>query len=78
MMPKNYDDFVRAMAALKESGESVDRAVLTSDTLDVFLTDGNFNEDVEETHDELGEFEVPIERGDGNYLVAESGEEFDL
>ena len=77
-MRKNYDDFVRVMSSMTEDGHDIDRLVLTAETMETFLTDGDFNEEVEEQHDQLGEFTVPIERGDGDYILSESGEKFEL
>lgn len=77
-MSKNYTDFVEAMTEAHKQGLSVERVVVSEDSLDTFLTDDNFTEETEEKHDKLGEFEVPIETGDGNYVLCESGERVPL
>lgn len=77
-MTKNYTDFVDAMYEAQSNGLSVDKLILTQDSLDTFMTSGDFTVATEETHDRLGEFSVNIEQGDGNYVLAENGERVSL
>lgn len=77
-MAKNYTDFVEAMTEARRDGSSIERLVLTDESMSVFISDGNFTESVEEKHDDLGEFSVSIERGDGNYVLTERGERIPL
>lgn len=77
-MPKNYTDFVDTMADVRRHGFTVDTLVLTTASVENFFTDGKFTEDIEEKQEDLGEFEVPITEGDGNYILTESGETFAL
>jgi len=77
-MTKNFNDFVRLMAEIAESDYTVDRLVLTNESLDTFLTDEKMTESLAETNDELGEYGVPVESGDRNAIITESGESFNL
>lgn len=77
-MRKNYIDFVEAMAAAVDKGYTVDRLVLTSDSMETFLTDEKLTDKTEEMHDDLGEFSVSIETGEENVIVTENGTRFAL
>lgn len=77
-MPKNYTDFVNAMSKARSEGYSVRKLVLTEESIQTFMTDGKFTEAAETKHDKLGDFEVSVERGDGNYVLTESGVRFIL
>jgi hypothetical protein len=68
-MPKTYEDMIRAMTVLSNDGKDVNRVVLTDESISTFLTDGKFHEGVAEKHDQLGEFSIPIEEGDGMFEV---------
>lgn len=78
MMGKNYSDIVRTMASMKAKGYEVDRVVLTNETIETFLTDAQLTEEAEKSQNDLGEFAVNVETGDGNYILSESGKEVDL
>lgn len=77
-MTSNYIDFVEAMSEANARGLTVETLVLSKESMQEFMTDGNFTEDVEEKHDDLGEFEVPVETGDTDALVTTSGERITL
>lgn len=70
-MTVTYADIVHGMANARSDGHSVDTLVLTQDSMDTFLTDGEFTESDEEVHDNLGEFELRVTVGDDNYLITE-------
>lgn len=74
----NYTDFINAMHEARENGETVARLVLSEDSIDTWLTDGNFTDAAENKHDALGEFAVNVEQGDGDYILTESGNQFPL
>lgn len=72
-MSKNYVDFLDAMHAAHRDGHTVDKLVLSSSSMNTFFTDDNFTSTSEQKQNQLGEFEVPITEGDGDYLLTESG-----
>jgi hypothetical protein len=80
MMPKSYTDIVNAMVEARQQGKSVDKVVITDESMDGFLADDNFTKATEQRQKEsIGvEWELPIETGDGNYLLTESGTRIDL
>lgn len=68
------------MVESREDGRDPERVELTSETIDSFLTDGNFSrEDEMRQKETIGTlWEIQIESGDRDVLVTEDGYEFEL
>ncbi len=79
-MTATYTDIIDAMVEAQEQGLSIDCAVLTTESMDSFLTDDNFTQETEQRQkDTIGEeWELEIESGDGNFLRLENGSEIQL
>lgn len=77
-MGKTYSDVVKAMAEAHVDGYTVSEVVLTKDTIDTFLESDDFTDADEERQDTLGEFEVPLSSGDGNYVLTENGKRYEV
>lgn len=79
-MTATYTDIVDAMIEAREEGFSIDCAVLTSESMDSFLTNDKFTEEAEQRQkDTIGEgWKLPVESGDGNYLKLENGSRIQL
>lgn len=77
-MTATYTDLIDVMSDARASGLSIDRVVLTDESMSTFMTDGEFTDETEEKHEDLGEFALSIESGNGDYIVTESGEHVSL
>jgi len=79
-MTKTYGDIVDAMIEAAEDGLSADKVVITDGTMKSFLRDSDFSEeDHKEQKDKIGtNWRLPVETGDGNYLLTEDGTRIDL
>jgi hypothetical protein len=79
-MPATYTDIVEAMIEAEKDGLDVDRVVLTEESMDTFLADDNFTKATEERQEDTigSEWSLPIESGDGDYVVTETGEQITL
>jgi len=79
-MTATYTDIVDAMIEAREQGLSIDCAVLTTESMDSFLTNDQFTKETEERQkDSIGqEWELQVESGDGNYLRLENGSRIQL
>jgi len=79
-MTATYSDIIDAMVEAQERGLSVDCAILTSESMDSFLTDDSFTETTEQRQkDTIGEdWELEIKSGNGNFLRLENGSEIQL
>lgn len=77
-MTTNYNDLIRAMHRAAENGKSVEKLILSDESMEEFMTDEKFTESDEEMADELGEFEIRIESGDADKLLTDDGEELDI
>jgi len=75
-----YSDIIDAMIEAEKRDLSIDHAVLTSESMESFLTDDTFSETCEqEQKDVIGEeWELEIESGDGNYLQLKNGSKIQL
>ena len=79
-MTATYSDIIDAMIEAEKRDLSIDHAVLTSESMESFLTDDTFSETCEqEQKDVIGEeWELEIESGDGNYLQLKNGSKIQL
>lgn len=78
-MAVTYTDIIDAMIEAQEQGLSIDKVILTDDSMDSFLADDNFTKATETRQKEtIGEdWQLAVESGERNVLLA-SGEEFPL
>lgn len=79
-MTATYTDIIEAMADAIEDGKSVDMVILTDESMSSFLADDNFSESTEQRQQKtIGEdWTLPIESGDSDVLVLETGERIEL
>ena len=79
-MTATYTDIIDAMVKAEKQGLSIDCAILTTESMDSFLTDDQFTEETEQRQkDTIGqEWELEIQSGDGNYLQLENGSRIEL
>lgn len=72
-MTATYPDVINAMIQAKKQGLTLDRVILTEESIDSFLNEEDLtDEEEQERKDVLGEeWKIAIEVGDRNVLVAE-------
>jgi len=75
-MSVTYEDFVNAMVVASKNGKSTEKIVVTEDTMETFIADSKMTDaEQDAAENELGSWSVPLETGESNCIVTESGEE---
>ena len=79
-MSKTYSDVINTMVEVEKDGLSVDKLVITRETMETFLSDGQFTKkDEARQKDVIGEeWELPIESGSSNYILTDNGRRYPI
>jgi hypothetical protein len=74
-MSVTYEDFVNAMVVASKNGKSTEKIVVTEDTMETFIADSKMTDAEQEAAEgELGSWSIPLETGNSNHVLTESGE----
>jgi hypothetical protein len=78
-MSVSYTELVDAMISAEAEGVSIDSAVLTTESIETFLTD-EYDEEVQKNQEAaIGEeWQILIESGDDDYLLLEDGSKMSI